>query len=396
MSQHNIRIGLFGFGCVGQGLYEVLHLTGGVKAEIVKICVKDRTKKRSLDASFFTFDKTDILNDDTINTVVELIDDATEAYSIVKEALTKGKNVITANKKMLALNLKELTELAMDKNVALLYEGSACGSIPVIRNLEEYYDNDLLGSVSGIFNGSTNYILTKVFAEGWDYPTALKKAQDEGFAESDPTLDVQAYDPLFKTVILAAHGFGVFLDPAEIFNFGIDTITPQDLAYASEKGYKIKLIGEIRKGEGNTLHASVMPSLIGPSHYLYNVENEYNGVVVEAAFSDKQILMGKGAGSRPTGSAVLSDISACGYGYVYEYKKARQGNLPQFTNDAEVRIFLRHSKNVDVSYLPFTEVEETFSGKGYAYQTGKVRLKDLWQNRKQLIADGVFVARTEQ
>ena len=395
MIQNHIRIGLFGFGCVGQGLYDVLHLTGGVKAEIVRICVKDKSKPRKLNSSYFTFDKTDILNDDSINTVVELIDDAEQAYHIVKDALQKGKNVITANKKLLAFHLEELSELAFQKKVSLLYEGAACGSIPVIRNLEEYYDNDLLNSVSGIFNGSTNYILTKLFSEGWDYPTALKKAQDSGFAESDPTLDVQAFDPLFKTVVLAAHAFGTFLKPSDIFHFGIDTLLPEDLKYASEKGYKIKLLAEIKKTESNHITAVVMPRLVPSEHYLYNVENEYNGVVVEAAFSDKQFLMGKGAGSHPTGSAVLSDISACGYGYVYEYKKVRQGNLPVFTNNTEVTVFLRYTKGTDISFLPFSEVNETFSGKGYAYQTGKVNLDDLWQNRERLIQSGVFIARTE-
>ena len=395
MTQHHIRIGLFGFGCVGQGLYDVLHLTGGVKAEIIRICVKDRNKSRNLDLSYFTFDKQDILEDNSINTIVELIDDADEAYLIVKEALQRGKNVITANKKLLAFHLRELSELASEKNVSLLYEGSVCGSIPVIRNLEEYYDNDLLNSVSGIFNGSTNYILTKVFSEGWDYPTALKRAQEAGFAESDPTLDVQAYDPLFKTVILAAHAFGAYLNPKDLFHFGIDTLSQQDLNYASEKGLKIKLIAEIYKTKENTISAFVMPRLIPSSHYLYNVENEYNGVVVEAAFSDKQVLMGKGAGSHPTGSAVLSDISACGYGYVYEYKKVRQGNIPVFTNDSEVQIFLRYSTGTDISFLPFNSIDETFTSKDYAYQTGTVNLNDLFRNRNKLIDANIFIAKKD-
>lgn len=394
MTQNNIRIGLFGFGCVGQGLYDVLHLTGGVKAEIVRICVKDRTKKRPLPASFFTFDKRQILDDDSINTVVELIDDADEAYRIVKEALQRGKNVITANKRMLAFHLKELSQLALRQQVSFLYEGAACASVPIIRNLEEYYDNDLLNAVSGIFNGSTNYILTKVFTEGWDYPTALKRAQEAGFAESDPSLDVQAFDPLFKTVVLAAHAFGTFLAPKDLFHLGIDTLLPEDLRYASEKGYKIKLACEIRKTEGNRLTAFVMPRLIPVGHYLYNVENEYNGVVVEAAFSDQQFLMGKGAGSHPTGSAVLSDISACGYGYVYEYKKVRQGNVPIFSNDVQLSVFVRYGAGTDISFLPFVEVDETFSGKHYSYQTGTIRLETLYQNRERLIEGGIFVART--
>lgn len=395
MTQNHIRIGLFGFGCVGQGLYDVLHLTGGVKAEIIRICVKDKTKPRKIDSSYFTFNKNDILHDESINTVVELIDDAEEAYWIVREALERGKNVITANKKLLAFHLQELTQLASEKKVSLLYEGAVCGSIPVIRNLEEYYDNDLLSSVSGIFNGSTNYILTKIFSEDWDYPTALRCAQEAGFAESNPLLDVQAFDPLFKAVILATHAFGNFLNPKDIFHFGIDTLSPEDLKYASEKGFKLKLMAEIKTTAENNLTVFVMPRLISADHYLYNVENEYNGVVVEAAFSDKQFLMGKGAGSHPTGSAVLSDISACGYGYVYEYKKTQQGNLPVFTNDAPVSIFLRYNNEVDVSFLPFENIDEEFTSKNYSYKTGTVNLQHLYNNRHQLIDAGIFVAKID-
>ena len=168
-----IKIGLFGFGCVGQGLYDVLTESSGFKAEIVKIGVKDRAKKRKLPASIFTFDKEEILGNAEINLVVELIDDAEEAYNIVKSALISGKNVVTANKKMLANNLEELVALQKKHNVSLLYEASSCGSIPIIRNLEEYYDNEQLNSVSGIFNGTSNYILSKIFSEN-SQPTKQK------------------------------------------------------------------------------------------------------------------------------------------------------------------------------------------------------------------------------
>jgi homoserine dehydrogenase len=158
---NKLRLGLFGFGVVGQGLYDVLHKTKGINAEVVRICVKHKDKPRPIDAGYFTFEKDDILNDNTLDVVVEMIDNADEAFDIVSTALKNGKSVVSANKKMISEHFQELYDLQRKHNVSFLYEASACGSIPVIRNLEEYYDNDLLESFEGICNGTTNYILTK-------------------------------------------------------------------------------------------------------------------------------------------------------------------------------------------------------------------------------------------
>ena len=160
-----LNIGIFGFGCVGQGLYFAIENSTGFTTSIKKIVVKNKDKKRSIDEACFSFDKNDILNDDEINVVVELIDDADEAFNIVSAAIKKGKHVVTANKKMLGLHMEELLALKNEYNVSLLYEASACGSIPIIRTLEEYFDNEELECVSGIFNGTTNYILTKTINE---------------------------------------------------------------------------------------------------------------------------------------------------------------------------------------------------------------------------------------
>jgi homoserine dehydrogenase len=208
-----LTLGLFGFGCVGQGLYHVLEETHGLKAGIKKICVKDRNKQRILSRDVFTFEPDEILTDPEIDVVVELIDDAEAAFKILKHALQNGKHVVTANKKMLAENLEEIFHLQQQYDRSVLYEGAVCGAIPILRNLEEYYDNDLLTGIEGIFNGSTNYILTKVFEEKKSYLEGLKQAQDLGFAESNPALDVQGFDPKFKLTIAIAHAFGVFVKP---------------------------------------------------------------------------------------------------------------------------------------------------------------------------------------
>src|SRR3954471_18502815 len=210
-----LNIGLFGFGVVGQGLYDIIK-TKHLNLEIVKIAIKNPDKERSLPASLFTTDKEELLSNPEINTIVELINDTEAAFEIVSRALSTGKNVVSASKKMIALHLDELIELQHKYGTSLLYEGSVCGSIPIIRNLEEYYDNELLHSISGIFNGSSNYILTKVCSEGMDYATALKQAQDLGFAETDPTLDVGGFDAKYKLVIAASHAYGVVVKPEDV------------------------------------------------------------------------------------------------------------------------------------------------------------------------------------
>lgn len=380
-----LKLGLFGFGCVGQGLYHVLHETHGVKAEIKKIAVKHADKKRPIDASFFTLSKDEILNDPEIDVVVELIDDSKAAFAIVKEALEKGKAVVTANKKMIAENFQELYDLQNKHGKPVLYEGSVCGSIPIIRNLEEYYDNDLISSIEGIFNGSTNYILTEIFDGRKSYADALKKAQELGFAESNPDLDVKGFDPKFKLTIAIAHTFGVFVKPDNIVNFGINKISDVDLKYARENNLTIKLIAQAFK-QGNKVYGLVAPQFIETTHLLANVRYEYNAVLVQGAFAEKQIFVGKGAGSYPTGSAVLSDVSALTYGYRYEYKKKEQDHL-SFSNDASIDVIVSFTGDT-VKSSDFLEFAGGYQGNGRQFLKGKITLAKL---REWADADEVSV-----
>ena len=173
MANQEIKLGVFGFGCVGQGLYEVLSQTEGISATIEKICIKNPNKKRAIDPGLFTTNPDEILENDDIDVVVELIDDADFAFEITKRAFAAGKAVVSANKKMIAENLQTLYFLQQQHEISFLYEGAVCASIPIIRNLEEYYDNDLLNRIQGIFNGSTNYILSKIFNDNLSFETAL-------------------------------------------------------------------------------------------------------------------------------------------------------------------------------------------------------------------------------
>jgi homoserine dehydrogenase len=394
MTQEKLKIGLFGYGCVGQGLHDVLNSSKGFKADIVRICVKDPTKKRRIPMSNFTFDKNDILNDTSINLVVELIDDADEAFNIVSTAMKSGKNVVTANKVMVANHFKELYELQEKYKVSLLYEASAGASIPIIRNLEEYYDNELLHSLRGILNGTTNYILTKMHNDGLPYSKALKEAQEKGFAESDPTLDVEGWDAKFKLCIITGHAYGLFLEPELVFHYGISTISEFDIQYAKEKGLKIKLVPYVGKTNESTITSFVLPRFISPNKYLYNVDNEYNGVIAEALFADKQFFCGKGAGGHATGSAVLSDISANSYGYRYEYKKYQQGTVSNYTRNHKLEIYLRYKNEKDKELFGFEDVSEYFSSRSYKYVIGVVNLERLYAMREQLAGLDVFIVNT--
>ncbi|MGL4364546.1 MAG: homoserine dehydrogenase [Bacteroidales bacterium] len=392
MDKHKLKIGLFGFGTVGEGLYHVLQRSNTVDACIKRICVRDIHKKRTLDASYFTVDEHSILKDPEINLVVELIDNAQDSYRIVKTAMQNGKSVVSGNKAMLAVHMEEMIALQKQHNVSLLYDASACGSIPVIRNLEEYYDNDLLSSVTGILNGSSNYILTKIFNFEETYENALKEAQDLGFAESNPSFDVDGFDSLYKLVILTLHAFGTIVQPKDVFNFGISNLQDFDVKFAREKGRKIKLVARVGKVSDDKITLYVMPRMLTPDLYIYGVEEEYNGVVIRGEFYDKQFMFGKGAGGFPTGSAVLSDITAQLHDYRYEYKKYNQLYPPQYVTDNLVEIYLRYSTIADFEQFQFSEISETYTCRQYSYVIGKISLKYLLSLKERLSKMNVFIA----
>lgn len=388
-------IGLFGFGVVGEGLFHVLQHSPASNAEIKRICIKDSEKGRSLPPSHFTTSYNDILEDPEINLVVELINDADEAMTIVRKALKKGKSVVSGNKKMIANNLSELISLQQETGAALLYDASACGSIPVIRNLEEYYDNDLLLSITGILNGSSNFVLTKIFNEKKSYREAVAEAQQLGFAEADPRLDMGGWDSLNKLVILALHGFGAVVDPNEVFVSGISNLQNGDIKFAREKGYRLKLIAKATKINGNSFNLMVMPKMVTHEDYIFNVENEYNGVIIEGAFYEKQFMFGKGAGALPTGSSVLSDITARMHGYKYEYKKQKFFSVPKHTNDVILKVYLRFRNLLDFSHFEFEHIDEKLSSNHYNYVIGDIKLSNLMLVRKLIQSLDVFLAYME-
>lgn len=375
-----LTIGLFGFGVVGEGLYKVLQQTPSLKASIKKICIKNNGKKRNAPPSLFTTDKDDLLNDNDINVIVEVIDDADAAFEIVTIALKNGKDVVSASKKMIAAHLSELLELQQRTGKSFLYESAACASIPVIRNLEEYYDNDLLHSIKAIVNGSTNFILTKMFEEGLDFKQALLLAQQAGFAESDPRLDIEGFDAVNKWTFLLTHAYGIIENPDAILFNGIQSIHFTDAIVAKARKQEIKLVAQAQKLKNGKVAAFVLPQFVNHDDHLAFVKNEYNGVVIESGFADKQFFYGKGAGSFPTASAVLSDISALRYHYKYEYKKLYHHKPHELSNDFLLRAYVSFDELSVIPKERFEWIEEWHSEESRKYLIAVISFTELKEN----------------
>ncbi len=391
---NTINIGLFGFGTVGQGIYKVIGRAADAHAEIKRICVSNLSKPRTVEvpAGLLTDNENDILDDPSINLIVEVVDNAEASYRIVTSALKRGVPVVSGNKAMIARHLPELIELQRRYDTALLYDASSCGSIPVIRNLEEYYDNDLLLEVKGILNGSSNYILSRVFDHNEEYAAALERAQQLGFAESDPSFDIEGFDSLFKLIIITVHALGVYVSPEQIFTYGIATINSHDIRYAREKRMKIKLVAQVVKVSDERFTMFVMPEFVSPSKYIYSVDDEYNGVVIRGECYDRQFMFGKGAGALPTASSILSDVMARRHGYRYEYKKMGYMNRPAYSTDVVLRVYLRYTGRDYLDGIPFLNICEMHLSEDFNYVMGDIRLSDLLACREQLSDPRVFLA----
>lgn len=392
--KNTLNIGLFGFGTVGQAVYTVVSRAINAHAKIKRICVRSLDKPRPIEVEpgLLTDNKDAIFDDPDINLIVELVDKADASLDIVSRALACGKPVVSGNKTMIAQHLPELIELQRKHRTPLLYDASACGSIPVIRNLEEYYDNDLLLEVKGILNGSTNYILSRVFDHGESYDDALARAIRLGFAESDPSFDIDGFDALFKLIIITVHALGRYVPPTDVFTLGIRHLSDFDIAYAREKGVKIKLVAQVAKVSEGSFTMFVMPELVARNKYIYSVDDEYNGVVIRGEGYDRQFMFGKGAGGLPTASSILSDITALHYGYSYEYKKMHFIDRPSYTTDIDLRLYIRYGNTDIPSALPLQEVHEQYLSGRANYIIADVKLSDLIAHRDIITADDVFIA----
>ncbi|WHY66094.1 homoserine dehydrogenase [Neobacillus sp. SuZ13] len=313
-----ITIGLLGLGTVGCGVVKIIKKNQdklihqvGCPVVIKKVLVKDLHKNRpvEIDTNLLTSNADEILYDKEIDVVIEVMGGLQDTKDYLITALRQGKHVVTANKDLMALHGSELLTVASEHGCDLFYEASVAGGIPILRGLVDGLASDRIKQLMGIVNGTTNYILTKMSEEGRTYDEVLKEAQELGFAEADPTSDVEGLDAARKMTILATLGFSMHIDLEDVQVSGISKVTDEDLRYGKQLGYTMKLIGYAHR-EGEKVEVSVAPTFLSNNHPLASVQNEYNAVYVYGESVGETMFYGPGAGSLPTATAIVSDLVA--------------------------------------------------------------------------------------
>lgn len=308
------NVAILGYGTVGSGVFEVLTVNHDT---IAKRAGQEIHVKYVLDRNEFPGDPVEkvlvhdyeqIVNDPEVDIVVEVMGGVEPAYTFVKKALLAGKNVCTSNKALVAKHGRDLMETAKEKSVNFLFEASCGGGIPIIRAINSSLTGDEIEEVTGILNGTTNYMLYKMSMEGCEFDTVLKEAQQKGYAEADPTADVEGHDACRKIAILSTLAYERYFDFEDIYTEGITKITPEDMEYAARLGRTIKLLGTSRKETDGTCYALVAPFLIGKDSPLYSVNDVFNAVFVHGNMLGDAMFYGSGAGKLPTASAVVGDI----------------------------------------------------------------------------------------
>ena len=311
-----IKIGLIGFGTIGTGTVktlfqqqELLAARTGVKLELVKIADLDIETPRDVDvdASMLTTDVNEILNDPEIQIVIELMGGYEPARTFILQALKNGKHIVTANKALLAVHGQEIFETAMQHQVDIGFEASVGGGIPIIRSMREGLVANNFSEIYGILNGTTNYILTEMTEKGEVYETVLQRAKELGYAEPDPTFDVEGIDATHKIVLLTYLAFGQHVTMEQVFTEGISNLHTIDIKFAAELGYKIKLLAIVRRID-HAIEVRVHPTMLHAEHLLAKVDGSFNAIYVVGDIVDSTMSYGHGAGMMPTASAIVSDI----------------------------------------------------------------------------------------
>src|SRR5574337_474307 len=313
-----INIALLGFGTVASGIPFLLQENGekitseaGTEIQIAKVLVRDDAEKQALLAQGhqyeFVTDITAILNDDTIDIVIELMGRIEPAKTFITQALQAKKHVVTANKDLLAVHGTDLLKVAKDNGVVLYYEAAVAGGIPILRTLANSCTADKITKILGVVNGTSNFMMTKMVDEGWTYDEALAEASRLGYAESDPTNDVDGIDAAYKMVILSQFAFGMTIKFDDVRHEGIRNITPADVKLAQKLGFVIKLVGEIVERESG-IYAEVVPTFLPKTHQLATVNGVMNAVFVESIGIGEAMFYGPGAGQKPTATSVVADV----------------------------------------------------------------------------------------
>lgn len=363
MTKRKVKVGLMGLGTVGtgvvrivQGHQEDLVKQTGMEIEIARILVQDPEKQRniSIDQDLVTNDPYSLLHDPEIDVVLEVIGGIEPAKSYILEALQQGKHVVTANKDLMALHGAEILKKAEEKGCDLFYEASVAGGIPILRALVEGFSSDRITKMMGIVNGTTNYILTKMSQEGASYDEVLKEAQQLGYAESDPTADVEGHDAARKMAILSTLGFHVDMNLDDVDCKGISRVTQEDIQYGKQLGYEMKLLGIARRDD-DLIEVSVQPAMVHHTHPLASVNGVFNAVYVYGEAVGETMFYGPGAGELPTATAVVSDLVTVvknmklgvnGRGMVAPYKEKKLKDDNQISSKYFLRFIVEDKRGV--------------------------------------------------
>lgn len=389
-----INIALLGLGNVGKGVQDILIENGklleervGQKISIKTVLVRNIEKYKSIvhNSITLTTQYEDILNDPDIHIIVELMGGVNPAYDYICAALKKGKFVVTANKEVVSKHKDTFFNLAKENNVDIYYEAAVAGGIPIIRSLKVGYAANKIQSLYGILNGTTNYILTKIAEKQEEFSTVLKKAQELGLAEADPTMDIAGTDAAHKLVILAAVAFKVNIQIEDLYYEGIENITLSDIKYADELGYSIKLLAIGKRFENGQMSFRVHPTMIPKNHLLSSIKNEYNAVYIQGNAVGEAMLTGKGAGGSPTGSAVVSDIIDIAFDTTNQTRRNLETNLNSVSllpiKETESQFFMRLLVNDTAHALE--KVTGTFAKNSISIL--KILQKESNQNKAEIV-----------
>lgn len=367
-----INIGLCGFGTVGKGVYDIIKSNTYLKenVQIKKILVSSLNKKRDIDKNLLTDNYKDIVNDQTIDLVIECIGGTTLAYDIIKESICNNKNVITANKAVLSSHLLELNNRAKEKRVKLLFESSVCAAIPCISVISDISKFDEIDSIEGIINGSTNFVLTKI-NEGLCLKEALSMARERGFLEADPTDDVCGYDALRKIIILSNISYNGIIDGSSFLTQRMDTLTDEFINYIKTKDLVIKFLATSKKID-DRVSISVMPTIISKDNLFSNIDNEKNCLILHTKYSNEQILTGYGAGRYPTASAIINDLIKIIENRTYTISLVNKYSLIQ----EKYKYLIESNKELNIDY---TKKDGNF------YYTNNIDFSEIEKNINDII-----------
>ena len=382
-----VNIAVLGYGTVGSGVVEVINTN---HESINKRAGQEINIKYVLDLRDFPGDPVQevlvhdyeiIANDPEVDIVVEVMGGIEPAYTFVKRALESGKSVCTSNKALVAKHGPELMEIAKEKNINFLFEASCGGGIPIIRALNGSLTADEVDEITGILNGTTNYMMYKMATEGSDFDVVLKEAQQKGYAEADPTADVEGYDACRKIAILSSLAYGKFLNYENVYTEGITKITPEDMVYAEELGMTIKLLGTSRKLGADTFTALVAPFMVGQKSPLYSVKDVFNAVFVHGNMLGDAMFYGSGAGKLPTASAVVADVvDMTKHQNTNIYIDWKPEKLTLVSYDDSVNSFFVRTDSpkseVEAVFGHVDYIEDVVDGE-YAFTTGDMTEKDF-------------------